>query len=88
VVGVNPQEVLVGTTNVFVGNADDGTVSVVNQSSRAVTTTITVGEQPFGMNFYYLGGSATETHLLVCNRRGNSVSIIDLSNNTIVGTYQ
>ncbi len=84
-VGANAQEVVVGTNFIFVSNQDDDTVSVISRATNAVTNTITVGDQPFGMALYSPGG--VDTHLLVTNMQANTVSVIDLTSMSVVGTY-
>ncbi len=85
-VGINAQEVVLGTNFIFVSNQDDDTVSVIDRITNAVTNTITVGAQPFGMALYSPGG--VDTHLLVANIQSNTVSVIDLGSMSVVGTYQ
>ncbi len=87
-VGTNPREVAVSTTlgKAFVTNLDDDTVSVIDTTTHQVDTTITVGDEPFGMALYQQT-AGTDSHLLVCNRQSNTVSIIDLATSSIVGTY-
>jgi YVTN family beta-propeller protein len=76
----------VGTNSIFVSNQDDDTVSVISRATNAVTNTITVGDQPFGMALYSPGG--VDTHLFVANIQSNTVSVIDLASMSVVGTYQ
>lgn len=85
-VGTNPQEVVLDGTTAYVTNFDDDTISVINTVAGIVTATITVGDEPFGMAFYQQV-AGTNTHLLVCNHKANTVSIIALASNTVVATY-
>lgn len=85
-VGNNPQQVVAGTTEGFVANMDDDTVTVFTLASRAVAATVTVGDEPFGMALYSPAG--VNTHLLVCNIQSNTVSVVDLATRSIVATYQ
>lgn len=88
-IGNNPQEVVVsaGLARAYVSNLDDDTVSVIDTAANTALTTITVGDEPFGMDFYQQV-AGTDTHLLVCNRQANTVSIANLASNAVVGTYQ
>ena len=83
-VGTDPQQVLAGTNSVFVSNQDADTVSVINIADNAKTD-VAVGEEPFGMALYSPAG--VDTHLLVCNVQANTVSIIDLTTQSVVATY-
>lgn len=84
----DPQEVVVSTDfdRTYISLMESGYVSVVKTSTGKQIKTIQVGEEPFGLALYQ-ATDAEDTHLFVCNRVGNTVSIIDLSTNTIVGTY-
>lgn len=88
--GDNPQQVLFSSTlnQLFVSNTDSDTISVIRTNNLAggVKATITVGDEPFGMAFYQQT-VGTDSHLLVCNQEGNTVSIVDLATNSIVATY-
>ncbi len=85
-VGNDPQEVVLSGTTAYVTNFEDDTVSVIDTTTGTVTATITVGDEPFGMDIYQqvLG---TDSHLLVCNHKANTVSIIALTTNGVVATY-
>ncbi len=50
-VGKSPLGVAVdpGTHTVYLANANDGTVSVIDASTRTLTATVPVGEHPFGV---------------------------------------
>ncbi|MBI2346797.1 MAG: hypothetical protein HYV03_07985 [Deltaproteobacteria bacterium] len=84
--GNNPQQVVVGTTEGFVSNMGDDTVTIFTLATRAKAADISVGDEPFGMAIYSPGG--VDTHLLVCNSQANTVSIVNLASRTVVGTYQ
>ena len=85
-VGENPQEVLLTTDYAFVTNQDDDTVSVIDRLTNLVTTTITVGDEPFSMALYTtLAGE--EKYLYVGNVESNTISIIDITTLTVVATY-
>lgn len=87
-VGDDPQQIVVGTQFVAVSNLGADTVTIFDRPDLAAPgpQTVTVGDEPFGLAFYNSTGGA-ETHLLVCNTQSNSVSIIRLSDRTVVGTY-
>ncbi|MBI2343790.1 MAG: hypothetical protein HYV02_05625 [Deltaproteobacteria bacterium] len=84
-VGENPQEVVVSGTTAYVSNLDADSVSVVDTGAASVST-ITVGEEPFGLAIYQ-EVVGTDSHVLVCNLQSNSVSIIALASNAVVATY-
>lgn len=65
----------------YISNYSEGTVSVLNLSSKSVETTISVGAGPFGSAI-----NSTGTRLYVTNSLHSTVSVIDLSNNTVVST--
>lgn len=88
-VGSDPQEVVVSANlgRAYVSNLADDTVTVIDTTTQAVVgTAIAVGDEPFGMALYQQV-AGTDSHLLVCNRQGNTVSIIDLASGTVVATY-
>ena len=60
----------------YVSNAIDGTVSVIDTSSRSVVATITVGSTPFGVALNPAG-----TRAYVTNTGDSSVSVIDSNPN-------
>jgi YVTN family beta-propeller protein len=79
-VGTEPTAVAVdGHEQVFVTNAGDNTVSVVNSGTNATTATISVGLHP--------EGAATDPQFGICVANGgdNTVSLIDRSH-TVVTT--
>ena len=57
------------------------TVTVINTNTNAVTGTITVGSNPFGVS-----ASSDGTKVYVTNYGANSVSVINTSTNTVVNT--
>jgi gliding motility-associated-like protein len=57
------------------------TVTVINTNTNAITGTITVGNNPFGVS-----ASSDGTKVYVTNYGGNSVSVINTSTNTVVNT--
>jgi YVTN family beta-propeller protein len=63
---------------VYVTNAGDGTVSVVDSSSFTVTDTVPVGAGPSG-----LAVTPDGTHVYVANVYDNTVSVIDTATNLV-----
>lgn len=88
-VGTDPQQVVVsaGLARAYVTNMGANTVSVFDTAARTKITDITVGESPFGMALYQQVAAGPDTHLIVCNRQSNTISILDLATNTVVATY-
>ena len=69
-----------GTHTVYVPT-NDGTVSVIDASTRTVTATVPVGKGPFGV------AVDPDTHTVyVANYGDNSVSVIDASTRTVTAT--
>ncbi len=63
------------------GSTSDGTISVVNLSTFAVSKTITVGLHPTGMAFW-------GTNLLVANAYDDTISVINTTTNTVTSTIK
>ena len=90
-VGNTPGAVVVNPTGtrVYVTNAGDATVSVIDATSNppAAMATINVGPQPFAIAINPAG-----TRVYVSNNGGgnghtnNTVSVIDTGSNTVIGT--
>ena len=71
-----------GTHTVYVANVDDGTVSVIDGSTRTVTATVPVGKSPWW-------GAAVDpgTHTVyVPNLDDDTVSVMDASTRTVTAT--
>lgn len=86
----NPSEILIVTdvNRAYVTDFDDNLVSVVELTGFTKTTEFNVGQEPYGMAAYSSGGTGTPvTHICVANAYSDTVSIVDISNNAIVGTY-
>jgi len=66
---------------VFITNADYGSVSIISDSTNSVVATITVGNLPFGVVY-----DSGKREIFVANYNSNSVSVISDSNNTVVAT--
>ena len=82
-IGKNPDGVAVdpGTHAVYVANAFDNTVSVIDASTRTVTATVPVGYDPVGVAV----DPGTHT-VYVTNLDGDTVSVIDGSTRTVTAT--
>ncbi len=63
------------------GNCTNGTVSVINTATNAVTATILTGSQPFGVVV-----SPDGSRVYVANLGSNIVSVIDTANDTMTAT--
>lgn len=88
-IGKNPQQVIFSASRnrIYTTNMDADAISVLDAANPGtVLATIAVGDEPFGLALYQQV-AGTDTHLLVCNRQSNTVSIIDLATNTIIATY-
>jgi YVTN family beta-propeller protein len=84
-VNTDPEQVVVGTTYVFVSCMGDDLVTVVNKTAQTVNSNITVGDQPFGMATLTPAGA--DTFLYVANVQDNTLSIIDLATLAVAATY-
>lgn len=80
-VGRDPASVAATNTTAYVANALDGTVSVINLTTRKVTSTLAVGIEPLALVL-----SPNGTRLYVANSASSSVTVLDTANNTIVAT--
>lgn len=78
-VGDDPAEVTFSTdgSKAYVCNGGSNTVSVINPSTKAIITTLTVGIDPVGAWTSSIG------KMFVDNEGSNSVSIIDVANNNV-----
>ena len=84
-IGKNPDGVAVdpGTHAVYVANAFDNTVSVIDASTRTVTATVPVGYDPVGVAVDPGTHTVYVTNLVGAN---NTVSVIDGSTRTVTAT--
>lgn len=93
----DPRELFIIGTVAYVAHFDDDMLSVVdvggckrspdfNPNDCKKVSSISVGDEPFGMESYASGG---KTYLIVANSgaNANSISIIDTSTRQIVGKY-
>lgn len=81
----DPEQVVVGTTFVFVTNTGDDLVTVVNRVAQTVNTNIAVGDQPFGLALYSPAG--VDNTLYVANQLDNSISIINATTLAVSATF-
>jgi len=84
-IGKNPDGVAVdpGTHAVYVANAFDNTVSVIDASTRTVTATVPAGKYPQGVAVDPGTHTVYVTNLVGAN---NTVSVIDGSTRTVTAT--
>lgn len=68
---------------VYVANQEGGYVSVIRLSDNTVVSTITVGDEPYGLSTATVSGTV---YLYVANTGSDNVSVINTSNNTVVAT--
>lgn len=81
-VGIEPAEVTFSAdgTKAYVANGGDNTVSIIDPATKAVLTTIPVGENPVGA---WVGHDGK---MYLDNEDGQSISVIDVASNKIVQT--
>lgn len=84
--GKNPVTATITVTPIAAGfayipNYGDGTVSVINTSTNALTDLIKVGSQPYGVSL-----TADGTCAYVTNQGSNSVSVINTQTNAVIAT--
>ncbi len=70
-----------GATYAYVSNAYDNTVSVIHTSDNTVTTTVDVGEWPYGVAV-----SPDGEYVYVANGGDDTVSVIRTSDNTVTAS--
>jgi YVTN family beta-propeller protein/VCBS repeat-containing protein len=82
-VGDAPHGVVLSSdgARVYVANFGDGTVSVIDAATNAVTATITVGFEP-----HAVAVSPDGTRVYVTNSGTNTVSVIDTATNSVTAT--
>jgi gliding motility-associated-like protein len=78
-ISVTPQQIAYA----YITNQQAGTVSVVNTSTNAVATTITVGQRPTGVAI-----SPDGTKVYITNQSDNSISVISTITNKVTATFQ
>jgi YVTN family beta-propeller protein len=78
-VGKEPIQSLALGTKIYVNNAGDNTVSVIDAVKNSVIKTIPVGIRPLFMTF-------SGRILFVLNNQDNTISMIDTSTDTVVKT--
>ncbi|TLU97335.1 YVTN family beta-propeller repeat protein [Dyadobacter luticola] len=81
-VGMEPAEVTFSSdgSKVYVANSGDDNVSVINPSSKAVTATISVGDNPVAAWIGY------DRKMYVDNEEGQSISVIDIATDKVIQT--
>lgn len=86
--GADAEEIVLGDDMAYVTHFGDDSVSVVDLTQQVRTEGIAVGDEPFGMALLYNADDPPiPTHLFVANSGGNTVSVIDLSTNSVIATY-
>ena len=81
----NPQEILISDDYIFVSNQGANTVSVIDRASYAKVKDIAVGNGPFGMGLYKVGG--VDTYVYVTNITANTISVIDIPTLKVLNTF-
>ena len=66
---------------IFVTNAQDGTVSVISDGTNSVVDTITVGSYPYGSAY-----DSSKGEIFVVDALSDNVSVISDSSNTVIAT--
>lgn len=64
-------------TKAYVANGDDDTITVINTSSKAIITTIPVGDNPVG------AWKGSNGKMYVDNEDGQTISVIDVATNSV-----
>ena len=67
-------------TKAYVANGDDDEVTVINVATKAIITTIAVGDNPVG------AWTGSNNKMYVDNEDGQSISIIDVATNAVTET--
>ncbi len=77
-------EIVVFKGKAYVTDKEHDQVDVIDLASQTYSTFIKVGDQPFAMAAFTIGST---DYLYVSNLGDDSISIIDLGTNTVIGTY-
>jgi YVTN family beta-propeller protein len=64
-------------TKAYVANGDDDSITVINASTKAIITTITVGDNPVG------AWTGSNNKMYVDNEDGQTISVIDVATNSV-----
>lgn len=64
-------------TKAYVANGDDDNVTVINTSTKAIITTIAVGDNPVG------AWTGSNNKMYVDNEDGQTISVIDVATNSV-----
>ncbi len=83
--GEDPNELVLYNGAAYVSNRGSDSVSVIDLASDTVTTTLTTGDEPFGMAAFEMGGT---NYLYVTNLKDNSLTVIDLDAQAVLTTFQ
>lgn len=78
-VGMMPAELTFSAdgSKAYVANGDDDTVSVIDVASKAVTATVSVGDNPVG------AWTGSDGRMYVDNENGQSISVINVATNAV-----
>jgi YVTN family beta-propeller protein len=78
-VGMMPAELTFSSdgTKAYVANGDDDTVTVINVATKAVITTVNVGDNPVG------AWTGSNGQMFVDNEDGQSISVINVATNAV-----
>ncbi|HNP32327.1 MAG TPA: YncE family protein [Flavobacterium sp.] len=78
-VGMMPAELTFSSdgTKAYVANGDDDTVSVINVATKAVISTVNVGDNPVG------AWTGSNGQMFVDNEDGQSISVINVATNAV-----
>lgn len=81
-VGMMPAELTFSSdgTKAYVANGDDDSITVINTATKAIITTITVGDNPVG------AWTGSNNKMYVDNEDGQSISVIDVATDAVVET--
>lgn len=81
-VGMMPAELTFSLdgTKAYVANGEDDSITVINTTTKAVITTVAVGDNPVG------AWTGSDNKMYVDNEDGQSISVIDVPTNTIAQT--
>lgn len=64
-------------TKAYVANGDDDSITVIDASTKAIITTITVGDNPVG------AWTGSNNKMYVDNEDGQTISVIDVATNSV-----
>ena len=78
-VGMMPAELTFSSdgTKAYVANGDDDSITVINTATKAIVTTIAVGDNPVG------AWTGSNGKMYVDNEDGQTISVIDVATNSV-----